>query len=462
MKTNFLYVLLFSTLFLACKGKLDSPTETETERSTSATPQVEVVANTAKFLALSDVHIDGDRSSTNFGEVSGTQLWARTKAKIESVVSEDQPKFMVYLGDLPAYIDSTRATNAHLMLENLRNLDIEIPILYLPGNNDALGGDYHSFTNGAGNSVVTEDPSKTDSWPVLHKGSTVSSVTNIDFRKEYGYYSADILTGGKTLKVIALNTVIFSNDMTKNPATGKLHPTYDSKQNNQHQYVMGDNGVSQQEATQKQMTWFENKLDSLGTDDRVMIMMHIPIGEGEYAGTPMWNPALTFLDAAGKSHKLHNGFIDLLAAHQPKIIGLLNGHTHLDGLRRIYKTPKSDKASDMITFSVTTPGIAVNHHNNPGFKLFTYNTDTFDLLDFETHFASPTGKSAKGDFQFLKDSSYTFKQAYKVSATNETIFTSLSNQADSEIVQHMNTILGAKSNQGVKLKYTEAVNVYKN
>lgn len=464
MKTNFLYLLLLSFLFLACKDKPNTKSTTGSNPKAKAEVVTTKVSSTAKFLSLSDVHINGNMTETSFGNVSGTQLWSRTKTKIDSVVKKEQPKFMVYLGDLPAYIDSERAQNSHLMLENLKSLQIGIPILYLPGNNDSLEGDYHSFTNGNGNSVLTKDKDTSNPWPVLNSNSTSVKVSNLDFNKEFGYYSVDLTDNGNTLKVIALNTVIFSNKITTDIVNNKpdKHPVYNSKQNAQHLYVTGDDGISQQQATQDQMHWFEKKLKSLGSNDRVMIMMHIPIGDDSYGGKPMWNPALTFKALSGKEHTLHNGFIDLLETYQSNITGLLNGHTHTDGLRRIYKSHKSDQASDMISFSISTPGIAVNHDNNPAFKIFTYNTSNFDLLDFKTYFASPTNTSKDGDFQFMKGSMYTFKNIYGIKNPNEPIFKSLANETDSEIVQHVNTTLGAMSNKDVKLIYPTAVNVHKN
>jgi len=150
---------------------------------------------------------------------------------------------MVYLGDLPHHEDSMRRTNVQVMLENLGVLNINIPILYLPGNNDSLDGDYHSFTDTSRATPFSTD--NKEPWPILHKSSSSTTVTNIDYNKEFGFYSADVNINGNTLKIIALNTVIFT---TK---------SYDY---NSHQVIVkgkskmvGDDGNSQQEATQIQM-----------------------------------------------------------------------------------------------------------------------------------------------------------------------------------------------------------------
>ncbi|MEM6721085.1 MAG: metallophosphoesterase [Bacteroidota bacterium] len=474
MKINFLYVTLLSVLIFSCKGTTDpKPDPNPADHVSTAKAGAQVVmppTTTGTFLSLSDVHINGNMMATAFGNVSGTRLWKRAKTKIEEIVKLEQPKFMVYLGDLPAYIDVTRAQNSHIMLQNLRSLNINIPILYLPGNNDSLEGDYHSFANGNNSTVLKKDTDANNPWPVINADAGSVKITNLDFSDDFGYYSVDIVDGANTLKVIALNTVIFSGK-TDTSSTGITHIAYNSKKNAAGQYVYGDDHISQQQATEKQMRWLEGTFKSLRKADHVMIMMHIPIGLDGYGGKPMWNTALTYKDLAGNSHTLHDGFISLLAQYKANITGLLNGHTHTDGLRRIYNTtrPPSGTANnpkDMVSFSISTPGIAVNHDNNPAFKIFTYDSNTFSLLDFETYFASPTKKIGSSvnntDFVFMKDSSYTFNNVYEVTKANTPMFTTLANESDSEVVQHVNETLGARSNQDVTLRHDDAVDVHKN
>lgn len=480
MKTNFLFIMLLSVCFLACKGKPDTAkksTDTEdTDAKAGAQIEVSKGVTTAKFLSLSDVHINRNRSETNYKQVTGTELWKRTEDKIKTVITAENPKFMVYLGDLPAYIDSERANNSHAMLQNLRALKLDIPILYLPGNNDSLEGDYHSFTNGTNNSVITNDFVAGNNWPVLNANSTKITVSNLDFSKEFGYYSVDLIDTNGTLKVIALNTVIFSSKEVQDPETGNYHIAYNSKKNSAGDYTYGDDGISQQAATEKQMHWLETTLGKLGKNDRVLLMMHIPIGIDGYGGTAMWNPELTFTNSAGTMLPLHDGFIELLSKKQPNIVGLLNGHTHMDGLRRIYKTPAkpprtSNKEGDMISFSISTPGIAVNHDNNPAFKVFTYDESNFDLLDFTTYYAAPTDTNKQGDFKFMPNTTYTFNDTFEVAKPNMPIFETLANQTEEIVIQNVNKIYGAmalhKNKQTgkeelVTLNYGNSVDVHKN
>jgi hypothetical protein len=466
MKTNYLFLLCI-TLIFACKE------EKKTEPIPIPEAEVETVTSST-FLSLSDVHLDSTIENTEFGynNDTGKALWACTKTKIEKVVGKEKPKFMVYLGDLPHHEDSMRKTNVQLMLENLGDLAIDIPILYLPGNNDALGGDYHSFTDTSGDTPFSTDTIA--SWPVLNRTSSSTTVTNIDLQhKKFGFYSAKVNTGNsKFLKIIALNTVIFTNNES----------SYNSHTNEMNKMV-GDDGKSQQQAAQIQMRWLEQTLDSLKSTERVMLIMHIPPGKDGYGGGNMWNPKLNYTTIAGNSLKLQNAFLDLVEVKQSNITGILTGHTHLDGIRRLYKSHHNPKSADMIGVSVSTPGITIGHGNNPAFKTFTYNEANYNLLDFKTHFAVPTeiSKNAiakakvtsqkegrkvapKPDslFVFRGDSSYTFKESYKAtSTTDSTIYSTIYNMDKSTIINYMNSIYGAKSNQDVLIKHESALDVHK-
>lgn len=446
MKTTIIYLVFISTLILACKKNKNNTKNTEDTLLTTSISDPSISTNS--FLSLSDVHYDSELGITKFCKscVTGDSLWTRTKAKIEAVAKSKQPKFLVYLGDLPGYDNRTRDNNSHLMLENLRNLDIDIPILYLPGNNDSLVDDYHSFADSNGNTVLSEDATNpNEKWPILNQNSSTTKISNIDFRKEFGFYSVDVNTGGNTLKIIALNTVIFTEK--------SYH--YNSRDNG----TVGNDGVSQQQATQIQMRWLEKTLNKIDTT-KVLLMMHIPLGKDSHRGKPMWNKKLKYVNINGNTLELQNAFLDEIAKHQSKITGLLNGHTHLDGLKRMYNSDFTNN-NELIALSISTPGIAVNHGNNPGFKLFTYNSNTYDLLNFETYFASPTNTLKTGNFKFLKDSSYTFKQAYKVNTPYSTIFNDIKAQEENTIIEHLNSILGVKSNKNLYLHYPSSLNVYR-
>lgn len=110
------------------------------------------------YLHLSDIHLDLSGTSSD----TDPQLWAITKSKLASVLAgPDAPAFVLYTGDLPGHYDCTQTdcaldasqvpshnANIRTVLSDLHDLvaGTAIPLLYLPGNNDSLAGDYFSFT----------------------------------------------------------------------------------------------------------------------------------------------------------------------------------------------------------------------------------------------------------------------------------------------------------------------------
>lgn len=406
--------------------------------------------NTATFLSLTDVHLDSDASVTSYGSDTGDSLWLRTKEKITQVITDEQPKFMVYLGDLPQHNSFTRQKNVKIMLKNLRTLSKDIPILYLPGNNDALGGDYHSFQYGKdtdstkAKNPFSLDEEATNPWPILNENSTISKITNVDYNSQFGFYAVDLITGGKTLKIIALNTVIFSNS--------SYYP-----------YV-GDDAVNQQDATQIQMQWFTDTLNAIDVSTNVLVMMHIPPGFDGYSGNYNWKNTLTFTSADGTTHNLQNAFITAISNKRTQIRGILTGHTHYDGLRRIYA---SKDTTDLAAISISTPGITVDHKNNPGFKTITYDTTNFELLDFKTYYAVPTKKrhewehNKNSNFKFSTDDaySYTFKGTYNETDQKVSMLQTIKKASTQNIISDMKKILKVKSIHVGNFDYNKALDV---
>ncbi|WGD34199.1 metallophosphoesterase [Olleya sp. YS] len=393
---------------------------TNTKNTTTNNVVIATDSSTSYFLSLSDVHLDSNRGYTKFGRHNdtGDSLWARTKTELEKVIKTQKPKFMVYLGDLPHHEDATRVKNVTLMLEHLRRLDIDIPLLYLPGNNDALGGDYNSFQDSEGKNPFSVNPNINDSWPVLHDTTGKAKISNMDFNKQFGFYSTDLTIDKDTLKIIALNTVIFTNS-----------------------YYQSDDGVTQKEAAQKQFSWLENTLSNLNSSTPILMMMHIPPGVDNYSHSGlMWNNWDKIVNKKGDSLYFQNAFLDLVDQNSSQIKGMLTSHTHFDGIRRIYNSTKADDNA-LIGISISTPGITIGHGNNPGFKLFEYNNNTFDIIDFKTYFAKPTSHEG---FKYFGDT-YTFKNTYNVSDKKSTIYESITTMDSTEIKKYMSEIIAVKS-----------------
>lgn len=322
------------------------------------------------FLTISDIHYQAGGPVMNYGQGdTGDALWASTQKEVRQVIRTQSPTFIVLLGDLPAHDDSTRVMNLQTVLTDFsRHMDL--PVFYVPGNNDALGndrhdGNYHSFTNHVGDNLFSLDAGQ--GWPALHANQTCPDTpsshaclvdpTNPAIQR-FGYYVAKPLGTQAKLRLIVLNSVIWVN-----PNDGEAY--------------VSDDGVSQQQATAQELHWLNTELAAAAKHgDRVLIALHVPPGLDAYSSQDMWQATTK------------NQFIKLVNRYQANIIAILSSHTHMDEIRRIHAENGS-----LIAIDVSTPGITPLHSNNPGIKRYDYNND-FALTDATTYYTTPLNSDA--------------------------------------------------------------------
>lgn len=411
------------------------------------------------YLHLSDVHLDLSGASSD----TDPALWAISKAKLAEVLAgPDPPAFVLYTGDLPGHYDCTTPdcaltpdqqpshdADVRTVLADLHGLVAEsgIPLLYMPGNNDSLAGDYFSFTDADGKTPLALVPDA--DYPAVNAGKpcgappcTVSSP-----RPGLGFYSARPVEG---LRVIALNSVIL----------GREYNDVD--------------GVSQEAAGDAQLDWLAAELADAEGKEKVLLAMHIPPGSDAYAvshqqaETSMWTrdpqgegggaedagaPAAgeAAKDMAGPAEDWLDRFLDLMAAHRDTVVGLAYGHTHLDELRRLH-----DRQGAVTEVAVSAPGITTNHGNNPGFKVVTYDPETKELLDFVTLYTK-RGSETWGD------ESYTFSALFDCAGPS--IFACLTSErytatgAIDEVMDRFYTVMNGPpsydTSSGIEVEYGE-------
>lgn len=326
------------------------------------------VAKAGAFLTLADIHyVSG---STNPQETSEV-LWHNSQAEMRTLIQTVKPQFMVVLGDLPGYHHEARIRNMRQVLHDLNSLS-SVPMFYVPGNNDALGGDYHSFTNDQGDNVYRLDPAH--AWPALHTAqdcplvhpSQSACLLDKHFINPYGYYAAYPLGPAKHWRLVVLNSVLFV-------------------QNRWLIHYVSDDGVSQAQAAKQQLTWLHQQLaEAHEQHDRVLIAMHIPPGLDAYSHTPMWNES--FLTA----------FMTEILNYHTEITGILTGHTHMDEFRRLH-----DALGHTTVLAMACPGISPIHGNNPSLKVFLYN-DQHDLTDAITYYTPLIDRPQWQSYAFKK------------------------------------------------------------
>ena len=336
--------------------------------------KADTTSRNSNFLFLSDIHLNSQSDNiTVYGMDTQLPLWNSAKKKISSIVSgADRPAFMVYTGDLPDHHPSTgheHEQNITKVLNDLDSLADGMPLFFAPGNNDAIGGDYHSFSDSQMQNPFSLLKTNVG-YPAPHADSIYS------YNSVYGYYSARPFKG---LRIIAMNTVLLGNTYTNDHCQPKKDYVQEC------QIDEGDN----------QINWLRDQLsDAENAKEKAYIIMHIPPGKDVYSGYDTW----------AKSYWL-DSFVDYTERFHMTISGFLYGHTHMDELRRVMYTDTITKQSHYTEIGISCPGITPNHSNNSGFKTVSYDNQ-YEMMDFKTYFSQPTLFS-------WPDSMYTFSDAYK-------------------------------------------------
>lgn len=371
-----------------------------------------------RFLFLSDIHLNTTSNTTAYGSDTGMELWANFLNKADSVLrSDNPPRFVVYTGDLPAHYSCSpscylppekRAThnqNLKVILTGLRNLadKYNIPLFYMPGNNDGLAGDYYSFADEQQQTPFSLVPDTKNPYPALNilPGSAKAPCLVSNPHPTMGYYSARPVEG---LRLISMNTIIYNSGF------------------------QAVDGTNQQTDGDAQMLWLASQLaEARAQNEKVYIAMHIPPGTDAYSGNSMW------VKLPGQITSWLNIFLSLTTIYENTISGILYGHTHMDELRRLY-----DSTGTRITeVAISCPGVTPQHYNNPGFKTVTYDAASKELMDFTTHYTTPTATS-------WGNSSYSFRSTFS-GKPGVSLFQQLSNMPLTDITHTLNNIFTVKN-----------------
>ncbi len=392
---------------------------------------VAVSTHNPTFLFISDIHLNSLSENTSQGNDTGLGLWKIFLNKIDTLLSgSEAPQFIICTGDMPAHYscsgscyleEKDRVThNANLAtaFSQLRDLTTKyhVPFFYLPGNNDALAGDYFSFSDKGNNTPFSLLPEAVNPFPALNikGGSQTAPCMVSNTHAAMGYYSALAAAG---IKLIAMNTVIF---------TSKFKSV---------------DGTDAEADGAEELEWLKTELQDAATkNEKVYIAMHVPPGlDAYYYKSDTVNAGMWASNIQPQYYWL-NRFLTIIANNKKNIAGILYGHTHMDELRRLY-----DSTGTTITaLAISCPAITPLHHNNPGFKLVRYDATTKAMLDFTTYYTSPTAAS-------WGNASYSFNTIFGFNP-GKTMFTNLTNTPVANIARNMNkifTVMNGKVNYDI-------------
>lgn len=363
------------------------------------------------FLLISDIHLDTETPETKPWQDPGMDLWKAFKVKAAEVAKHKDVQFILYLGDLSAHYSCIGDCYLAPGKRFKHNEDISValaglhgiaakagkPIFYLPGNNDAISGNYYSFADERGQTPISLAQATPFFFPaIIPSNADTPPCIVSNPHPTAGYYAAWPVWG---IRLIALNTVIYS-------------PKYESKDGNA-QITLGD----------EQMTWLAAQLkEATSKKEKVYLAMHIPPGL-DYKKNAMWTNAQPW----------ERQLLALCAKYQSTIAGILFGHTHMDELRRLYDTT----GKYVTEVAIAAPGVSPNHKTNPAIKTVSYDPKSKELLDFTTYYTK--------SYTTWATDSYTFSQTYKPKP-RQTIYDAIKTMPIDTLKKRMQPVYSVKNN----------------
>ncbi|WP_291844974.1 metallophosphoesterase [Maricaulis sp.] len=413
----------------------DAPHANAMLADNAAAPTPIATGTGGSFLALSDVHLlSTDTACPGHHCETSPSFWAETQTYVQTLVAAERPDFIIYLGDMPTHSSLPATVRDDIFAGVLNGLGntaagTEIPVLYLPGNNDTLGlnedfyglNDYCPFTEDDQTVFnAVDDPLR---WPVLNGSADIVDGSH----RADGYYAARVPIGdsGSHLRVLALNTNVYTSAYT----------------------LCSDLAVAVGSA---QLDWLAEQLASARTaGEPALLAMHVPPGLDGYRGNgqsepnTMWDPDMAYQgsNAGMQGRWMQDVMLEIIAAHEPGITGLVAGHTHLNGIRRLHSC---DAASTVTELLVSVPGISTDHRNAPAFKHILLD-GALEPVGASTHVATWNGSAPSWASPTIYDFATNYPNA---AAPGATLLAQVNSIDDDERLQDMLRYLYAHETAG--------------
>jgi sphingomyelin phosphodiesterase acid-like 3 len=299
-----------------------------------------------------DTTITTYRNDTNYGLLASalTVLGRQNKyaAPKFAIITGDflghdfKKNYQQYSSDLSeeGYRRFVKKTLQFLALEIQKTFP-ETPVYPVIGNNDSYGGDYAVAPSGRFFADFT------NTWlPLLRNKQNQK-----DFSRQFptaGYYVVSP-PHEKSHRIIVLDTVLFSA------------------------YIKGGD----ESAANVELAWLRQQLQAASAKhQKVWLVFHIPVGVDAYHTIRHFLHIPQLYWQPGYVKK----FLEILDCYSSVVTGIITGHLHMDGFSLIKLASGEEIANSFV------PAISPLFGNNPAFKIYEYNSHTFQLQDFKTYF----------------------------------------------------------------------------
>ncbi|KAM3873298.1 acid sphingomyelinase-like phosphodiesterase 3b [Diretmus argenteus] len=348
----------------------------------------EVFALSGSFWHITDLHWDptynltvkpelvcassGRRPAANageFGDYACDSPWHLINSTVYAMkyILPD-PDFIVWTGDNTAHAPNE---NLEEVIHTISNLTHIINLVF-PSTKvySALGNHDHHPKNqlpAAQNHYYSQIAQMWQGWLEPESRGT--------FEKG-GYYSEKLLNrAGFRMLVLNTNLYYARNNLTQNT-----------------------------EDPAGQFTWADQVLtEAASNNEKVYIIGHIPPGLFEKKRSQKWF-----------TPKFNKKYLELIQKHHSVIIGQFFGHHHTDSFRMFYKddSPISTMflSPGVTPWETTLPGV-VDGANNPGIRVFEYDTQTLLVKDMVTYYLNLT-RANTGQARWEKE--YRLTETFRV------------------------------------------------
>ncbi|XP_044215840.1 acid sphingomyelinase-like phosphodiesterase 3b [Thunnus albacares] len=336
----------------------------------------EVVALSGNFWHITDLHLDPSYTLNNkpelvcessdrrpaanagrFGDYACDSPWHLINSSIYAMKDIlPDPDFIVWTGDDTPHIPN-EDLGEEAVLSIIRNLTDLINLVF-PNSKvySALGNhDYHPKSQhpAVPNNIYDRTADMWQKW------------LDPDSRKTFkrgGYYTEKLLnrTG---FRMLVLNTNFYydQNKLTKDM----------------------DDPASQ-------FSWADEVLTKAANNkEKVYIIGHVPPGFFEKKRNKSWYRS-----------EFNEKYLELIQKHHPVILGQFFGHHHTDAFRMFYDSENEDTPLSTMFLSpgvspwkTSLPGV-VDGANNPGIRVFEYDTQTLLVKDVVTYYLNLTRANA--------------------------------------------------------------------
>lgn len=368
------------------------------ETSEADEAPVAVSSEVGAFLALTDVHLRAGAEFNCSGCETTEPLWRSARAKAADILQKEGADFIIYLGDMPAHGQKVapRENDFREVLDGLAELvdGTNVPLLYLPGNNDTVGPNYCGFDwKGTKVFEFSDEPTK---WPVINASTGPGSRAEVldDRYVDVGFYSARVTIGegaaAQSLRVLALNTVVFTSGSDKSEC--------DQDKSLEEIELALSRGAS------TQLDWMRDQLNEAEKkSEPVIVAMHVPPGVDGFGGGTMWGRHLDYYgdEKSERGRWLQDVFLERITEKSEVIVGLFAGHTHLNGIRRLYSCD-----GDYKELLLSVPAVSTDHGNNPSMKRVSLGGG-LEPIEAETYYADD-----EPSFPWAPGKSFSFHDNY--------------------------------------------------